>query len=946
MSPQMKIRWTQIISNFKFEIGHHLCASVCICGVFLLIGAGPGLDSLSDDSLRVELASDGLTSLLQRSYVADHVPPDQRGPEQAVMALRELSELPPGSPNNAALLRHVVTGISQALPQINDPNVLLSAAAMLVKQAVEQDVNVLEYFGEDGAETTKARLAPAVNTAIALYQRAIDLLNATQTDLQNKITSPDDPIVKQWQSVYQQWQTAAYTRWMLTYSQALAMDRNAHDRPAIVQAAIDNLAQWDTPDSGVQPIVMLQRAKLYMLLGDSLDLKKAEDLFSKLALATTDGSAITPRPDRFTQFNALYFRAVCYVLAANADAADAAGRAADDYRVHFVPGVAGDDYAMDMLHYRIALLRKDNATAVNILENLDQKAPGLRPLIARQLLDKMPAHPDPTQLSPLMLSAVIARAWTQTSAASPDRQILEDGLAAATQYLARADLADPQTTPDGTIDASKARGVILKTLGRHQEAAAAFLDHAQRFLHDPNAQSAEALNEAIEQISILYQTQNAAGLDAQGHQSDVTALEDRLLPLAVDSFRRYDLAYEYARRLQRAGHASMAAAEFELVPNDDPNALNAKLFLLAALDRRLEAPPTDTPDAVSAAELPAVLQQVEEVADLAIAQAQQRNARSLRVRAVLLAAQAEVGRGRDPRQAISRLEGFEQLAAGLPDRKELISDALNLRVAAFMGEGNIDAATGTLLQYLSSTGGDEGLQTVYNLLTRLNREMDRAEADDDTQRVRELADDRAALTPFLVRWAESNPNPDIHKFTYRYRVFDAATRKQAAELEPEAAQRAQKLNDALARYQELQSPDNLKLYQASLGPDAGADVINYPDPAVILGIGDTAFALGNWKLAHDSIGQLLADSKLGDGTMVVKNAAGQEETVDNEQFWQAQYEFIYATALMARDTSSGVSSQTPKIILSRLQAIWQDRIGGAKWHEKFQELGEIVAALQ
>ena len=63
-----------------------------------------------------------------------------------------------------------------------------------------------------------------------------------------------------------------------------------------------------------------------------------------------------------------------------------------------------------------------------------------------------------------------------------------------------------------------------------------------------------------------------------------------------------------------------------------------------------------------------------------------------------------------------------------------------------------------------------------------------------------------------------------------------------------------------------------------------------------LGIGDVAYAMENWKLAHDSIGQLLADSKLGDGTMIVTNAAGQPRTVDNDQFWEAEYKFIAATA--------------------------------------------------
>jgi hypothetical protein len=924
----------------------YLLSSFIILHSAFVLAAGPGLDGLSDDSLRVELASDELNTLLQRAFVVDQVPEDQRGPERAVIALRELADAPLGAQDRQVRFRQIVAGIGQALPHINDPHVLLAAAAIVVKQAVDQDVNVLEYFGEDGAQTTKARLLPMVNTAVSLYQRAVDLLDATQTDLQNRITGPDDPVARQWQNVYRQWQTAAYTRWMLAYSQALAMDRNDRDRPKIVQTALDKLEQWDNPDCGVQPIVMLQRAKLYMLLGDSVDLKQAVRLFGKLDLPAGDKSSAIPPPDRFTRFNALYFKAVCSVLAGNADTADAAAARAESFRQQRVPGVAGDQYAMAMLHYRIALLRHDGAAAVKILQDLDQQAPGLRPIIARQLLDKMPPHPDPAQLSPLMLSALIARAWAQVDAKTPDRLALQDGLAAAQRYLVLADQADPQTTPEGTIDASKGRGVFLKALGRRQEAAAAFLDHAQRFLHDPDAQAPAALNEAIAQIGELYRANTTAGADAEGHQADVTALEDRLLPLAVNSFRRYDLAYEYGRRLQRAGHPALAADVFELVPSDDPNKLNAMFLQLAALVQRLDAAARDTADAVSPRELPAVLEQVRQLTDRVMSAAQQRNLRSMSARAALLAAQAAGGRGRDPRQVLVRLTGIEKLAAGQPDEKELVADALNMRVAAYMSEGDTDQATQALLKYLNSAGGNEGLQTVYNLLTRLNREMDRAEADNDVKRVRELSNDRAALTPFLVRWAESNPNPDISKFTYRYRVFDAAAQKQAAELEPDAALREKKLADALARFQDLQSPENAKLYQASLAADAGDSVRDYPDPAVILGIGDTAFAMGNWKLAHDSIGRLLADSKLGDGTLVVKSASGQEETVDNDQFWQAQYEFIYATALMARDPDSGVNSKTPKIILSRLEAIWQDRIGGSKWHEKFDELAKIVNALQ
>jgi hypothetical protein len=918
---------------------------VCIGFVFLLLltGAGAGLNSLSDDALRIELANDGLDALLQRAYVVDGVKPEQRAPERAVIALRQLADPKLSVQDRADRLQQVVNGINAALPQIDDAQVLLRAASDLVKQGVERDVNVLEYFGEDDADTTKARLQPIVTTAIALYDRAVNLLDARQTALQDKITRPGDPVAAQWQSVNQEFQTAAYTRWMLAYSLALSMDRADSRRVGVCDEAIGKLAQWDDPDSGVQPIVRLQIGKLRMLTGDAQDLKLAKVVLTTLIQPKPEGT--NPAPDRFTRFNALYFIAVCDILNRGADAATRDAQIADNYRLQALAGVAGDEYAMDMLHYRIALLQQDNTAAVKILEALSQKAPGLRPVIAAQLLQKLPPHPDPATLSPLMLSAVIERAWTQVRQTNPDRQTLEEGLAAANQYLSLADKGNPETNTQGAVDASKVRGVILKALGRPLEAATAFLDHAQRYLHEPDAQAAEALNEAVAQITILYHASAGAGgaADADPHQADVTALEDRLLPLAVNSFGRYDLAYSYARRLQRSGHPAAAARVFDLVPHDDPNSFNAAFFKLVALDQQLDA--HDPEDAVTPAELPVLLNDIQSLADQVIRNATPKD-QSLKERAALLAAEVAVQRGHDPRRALALLTGFENAVKGLPDAASLSADALNLRVAAHMEDGETAAATDGLVRYLNTVGGNEGLQTVYNLLTQLNHDLDRAQADGSAARIKELTDDRAELTPFLVQWAEKNPNPEISKFTYRYRVFDAATQEQAAELESQAGPRTQKLRAALAAYRDLQSPDNVKLYQSSLPPDAPDDVRNYADPAVVLGIANTAFALGDWKLAHDSIGQLLADSKLGDGTIAVKAADGQSHVAGNDQFWQAQYEFIYATVQMARDPGSGVQSDTAGIILSRLQTVWQDRIGGDKWHKKFVELARIVSGIQ
>jgi hypothetical protein len=906
--------------------------------------AATSLNDLSDESLRVELANDGLTTLLDRAFEVDNIPPDRQLPERAVIALRQMSDPTLTPQRRAARLQDIVAGISTALPEINDPQILLSAAALLVKDGVVQDVNALEYFGEDGASATKARLHPIVKTAIDMYDRAVDILNRRQLALQNNIQSVGDAAAIQWQNVYKDYQTALYTRWMLSYSYLLSLDTADKDREKIATDAIQTLAQWDNPDSGVEAMVRLQIGKLYM--AENQPMRAQKTLRTIFFTDPLDSTPISPPPDRFTIFNAYYFYAVCNVLTGNVDLAEEHAKSADTDRLEHLPGVTGDDYAMDMLNYRIALLKNDSDAAVKILQDLSAKAPGLRPVIAGHLLDRMPPHPEVAKLSPLMLSALIERGWAMASQPSPDVSVLNDALTASQRYLQIAASGDPDITPAGTLEAYKARGVLLKALGEKAEAASAFLDYAEHYKDDLDTQAADGLNAAIEMVAELYQA------DVNNpHQTDVAALEDRLLPLAVESFHRYDLAYEYARHLQRAGHPAHAAEVFDLVPKDDPNALNAMFFEMVAMKQCLDADPHDVENAVSKSDLPAFAAQIQKSADQFRRVAEKEAAdhperagqlKSMVARTTLLAADVASRQARDPRRTLDLLNGFENSITGLADERQLLAEALNLRVAAYIAAGDTNQAAQTLVQFLNTAGGNEGLQTVYNLLTRLNQQLDRAQANGETKLARQLADDRAALTPFLVQWARSNPNPDISKFTYRYEVFDAATQDQAAELEPDPAKRTKELQAALAKYRQLQSPQNVALYQSSLSSDAGDDVRNYPDPQVTLGIGNVAFALSDWKTAHDSIGQLLADSKLGDGTITVKNAAGQEDQADNDQFWEANYKFIYATMELAKDPASKVEPGTARTILDRLTALWQDHVGGAKWHAEFMELaGEM-----
>jgi hypothetical protein len=908
-------------------------ATGCAWGMALLVpivcaaDAPSGLDALSDQPLRVELAADGLSTLLERSFAVDKVSDQRQAAERAILELNTLSQLQLSPQERDARLKQIAGEIAPVLERSSDPQILLNAAALLVRQGVEQDVNVLEYFGDQdaAADATKARLQPLIVAVVGLYDRAVELLDHRQVDLQQQIRQPGDAASGQWQKVYQELQTASYTRWMLSYSHALSLDRADLNRDTTIDDGLKNLAQWDTSDSGVQPFVRFQMAKLTMLRGTREDLLKAKAMLA---------GATQPPADDFTEFNELYFSAICDVLSGNAEAAKHDAQVAEEFRRRKLPQVQGDEYAMAMLRYRIAILEGDKAGATKILEELSDQAPALRRVIASELIDTLPAHPDLTQLNSLILEALIERAWNAVNAGagSVDKSVLDEGLGAADEFLARSRRSDPPVSAESAQYASLARGVFLKADGRLLEAAEAFADHAEKYETNPEAQPAAALNEAIALLPEI------AGDSA--HQQDVDALENRVLALAVDQFNRTDLAYDYARRLERAGNYGKAGDEFDRVPAVDPNAFNARFFKLLALNGELESAPNSQ-----------IAGDLRHLAGQVLAEAQNRQDatsdaklrleyQSIRVRTLLLAADAARRQEHDPRRALQLLSDIESQIAGLPDAKALLAEALNLRVQAYMSAGDLNASTNALLGYLNAVGGNEGLQAVYKLLTKINNELGQAQNLGDQERVKQLADDRAALTPFLVQWAASNPNPDIRRFEYRYRVFDAATQQLAASLEGNPKVRHDKLGAALGRFRELQSPENVALYQKSLPSDADPDLRNSPDPAVTLGIGEVAFDLGAWKLAHDSIGELLADSRLGDGTTEIKNAAGQDELVDNEQFWEAQYKFIYATAELVKDPASGVEESTPRIMLARLQAAWQERVGGKKWHGKFEELGK------
>jgi hypothetical protein len=261
---------------------------------------------------------------------------------------------------------------------------------------------------------------------------------------------------------------------------------------------------------------------------------------------------------------------------------------------------------------------------------------------------------------------------------------------------------------------------------------------------------------------------------------------------------------------------------------------------------------------------------------------------------------------------------------GLPDAKSLISGALFLRVQAYMQLNRNNDATKTLVEYLNATSANEGAQTVHDLLATLNTELDEARTSGDAAQIRQLADNRAMLSGFLVKWADGSQDPKIHGYAYIYRRFDADTKRLAGELETDPTARQRDLTAALDLYKQLQSPENVVLYQSSLDPGADKD---YPDPLVTLGIGLIAYEQHDCQTVKDTLGRLIQDEKLGE---------------NNDQYWEAAYKLLDCMHTLAKQGDPHTSDADVAKSLKVLYLIWRDETGGPKYHDQFEALRKEV----
>jgi hypothetical protein len=432
----------------------------------------------------------------------------------------------------------------------------------------------------------------------------------------------------------------------------------------------------------------------------------------------------------------------------------------------------------------------------------------------------------------------------------------------------------------------------------------------------------------------------------------LAGLMDAFLPLAIDRFHHTELAYMYGVRLREMDQYAKAVKYLAMVPKTDPNIVKANYFEMLALKQQLDADEgklSADDRAAMIANIQKLAKSMDVTAPAALAKAtsaaDKNFYRYAPARTALLAADLTKREGKDPAKTIQLLENFETTVKGAPGEEALLSEALFLRVGAYMDLGQSDKATQNLVALLNTKGGEQGLRIVFDLLQRLDQDYNVAVAHKDLDRQRLLAKNRAELSGYLVAWAADNKDEKIRKFTYKYRVFDASSKQLAANLTVDPAAKKAGLTAALKLYESLQSPENVALYKATLPPGRTADA-NYPDPQVTLGLALTQYDLGNYTAAVPLLSRLLNDGKLGAARITVTQN-GEAKRIDNDQFWEATYKQLRGYTLLAAapdaDAAAKAAAESAKGQLKRLYIQYGKGVGGKTWGDAFEQLRKEIA---
>lgn len=893
-------------------------AAACAVVVTRSLAAPTGLDAIDNEKLLNELAARDLGTLLDRAFEVEKTPEPQK---KAILGRMTLLRLKDNPSADLVEVRRLVAAYVDALPQIlptmNDPAALIGDANILIDHGVAADQTILEYFGPSPGATS--RLRPVASAVRQLLQKAGERADAAAAVAVNNWPAME----KVWDVADEQKTIATYTRAIVAYPLALATGRADKTRAAMLNEALADLGAFDNDENPDRASVKFFMAKLNLALGTSASLPKAADGF---AYAIAKG-----RPDDVRQqFDARLLTATVRLAQNQPSAADAAVE--EFLRWSRAAGLdaATIDVAVTGVRYRQAVAGKKPELADAELDRLQQKRPELRGLILELISVRIGDETPASLLKPLGLQARVARAETETlrpAGQAFDAAFVRRGIDAAQELLKRR-----EAPPAVLNDTAYVLPFFLQKLDRGADAATAFLDYVDANKSagksaGPSDRLSTAFDQAVAIVGGLMRT--------TPDEPTVSKLYDRTLATAVaPPLSRGAFAYEYARRLQATGKPDAAIAAFRSVPTGDGNYAESRYFLMVALRQRLDTLAPADP------QRPALLNELAGLTDTVAASIAERLKkdptpaaaavdRTRLAQTRLLSADVALREQKDPARAAAALDGFESAARGLANEANLLGEALLIRVQAYVQLGDIGRATDQLVTLAKQNPAGAG-QVVYNLLEKLEQQVNAAEAAGRSDEVARLERDRALLTPFLVTWAKDHPDARIRKLTYTYRVFDADTQRRAAEGTTDTAERKRLLDGALQRFDELSNKENVSAYLNALPPERRAR--SRYDPQVKLGLARTYFAQEDWTAARLQLATLFSDNVLGSGYVTTPDAAGNFESRENPAYWEALLKLIRS------NVNLGQNVEAMKGLLAEQSLIYGDGLGGRRWHAAFETL--------
>jgi hypothetical protein len=934
----------------------------------------PGLAGLSDDALLAELAARQMPALLEHAFEANNVPEQQR---LAMMALPAIARLGDKSADlkpheRVALINQIAAGAEKVVASIDDPRVLMEHSATLIKEGVEPEVNVMEYWGETAK--SQARLRPVIGAVIKMLNKAVETGSEIRAKAEQELENDGNNkrTVDAWTKADELVNTAEFTRAMVRYNEAMALPSTAkglEERKKIAAKALEFLEVYDNAESGIQAAIRNRMAKLLMV---QKEYGAANDLFETVVSgAVNETTKIDPPPTPFEQYEARYFSVVAELMQGDVERAK---KGLDEIIAWQVENVKDEQAAKqvaaaaEMLRYRILMKERDKLKdpagkkaaedkAMAVLMELNEKQPELRPIIAEQLIAAMGDKVDVKAANLLILNALVDRAGQAAAGiedpAQPDptlaRQV-EQGIEGATELMTRK---DPAIKEDTVKRMASRIPLFYEKLGRRIEAAQAYLD----FIEQKRGEG-KLIEIAFNQAGFLLSKVLA---DPKAREDPAfTAAWERFLPIAINQFKRNELAFEFANRLRAKGQLAEAVKNFGLVPANHKSYLEARFRRVVAQSDMIYAVGPDKKPLVSGAEKEKLVAETqaggEEVSKLMTAAAAKAadpaEKQRLLTRAVIIVLmQAELEAGKDKpdwNRVLKVLEGFENRTKGLDNEQPLNKKVMELRVASLMQLKQFDKAADVLIELLEKEPGGLAAGLVLGILQKLNEDYDRAIAQGNKEAARDILKDRANLSGFLVKWAANNADPNVKKNLYVYEVYDADTQRLYGQSLEDEAQRKPALQKANDAFQKLRTPAKVDEYKAVVAqrkldnPEDKTDP-DAPDPAVTLGMALVSYDLRDWKTASQELKKLRFGGKLGSRAVQQTDMkTGEVRVVPNEQYWEAMYKYYNSTYEWARsapqDNDGQAELSAVKTLLRRDYVAGADDVGGIKWREPFEKL--------